>query len=142
MPKTSEMMNSKFLKKEDVGRGVLVTVTGCTRQNVAMPNQPAKMRWCLAFAELDKPMVLNATNIALAEQATGSDDTDVWIGKKLVLYNDPSIMFGTERVGGIRIRAPKPTALSAAPPLPPMSAVAPSPAVPQPDEVFEDDIPF
>jgi hypothetical protein len=141
MPKTSEMMNSKFLKKEDVGRGVLATVTGCTKQNVALPNQPAKMRWCLAFAELDKPLVLNATNIALAEQATGSDDTDRWIGQKIVLYNDASIMFGTERVGGIRIRAPKPQTASAPPPLPPMTA--PSPAAPRAGESFEDDqIPF
>src|SRR3990167_2630751 len=90
MPKTSEMRESKFLKKEDVGRGVLVTVAGCRQHNVAMEGAAPDNKWCLTFQELDKPLVLNSTNIQLCEQITGSDDTDHWGGKRLVLYTDPN----------------------------------------------------
>lgn len=52
-------------------------------------------------------MVMNSTNLQLAAQALGSDDTDHWIGKQVVLYNDPSVQFQGKLIGGIRIRAPK-----------------------------------
>ena len=35
MPRISEMRVSKFLKKDDVGRGVLVTIADCRQYNVA-----------------------------------------------------------------------------------------------------------
>ena len=50
MPKTSEMRESKFLKKEDVGRGVLATISGCKQYNVAMQGAEPEQRWCLLFA--------------------------------------------------------------------------------------------
>ena len=107
MPRIGEMIESKFLKKEDVGgeRGVLVTISGCQQANVAMQGADPEMKWTLAFAELDKPMVLNSTNIHMCAKACGSDNTDDWMGKKVVLYEDPNVSFGGKLVGGIRIRA-------------------------------------
>lgn len=131
MPKTSEMRESKFLKKEDVGRGVLVTIASCQQYNVALEGAPAEQKWCLTFHELDKPMVLNSTNIQLCEKVCGSDETDRWIGKRIVLYTDPNVSFQGKLVGGIRVRALKPTA-----PPPPPPAVATGP------ELTDDDIPF
>jgi hypothetical protein len=131
MPKTSDMRESKFLKKEDVGRGVLGTIAGCVRHNVAKEGAEPEQKWCLTFQEIDKPLVLNATNVQLCEQIFGSDDTDDWVGKRIVLYTDPNVSYQGKLIGGIRVRAPKPSA--AAPPPPP-----PPPAV----EVLDDDIPF
>jgi len=130
MPKTSEMRESKFLKKEDVGRGVLATITNCQQYNVAMEGAPPEHKWCLGFKELEKPLVLNSTNIQLCEKICGSDDTDHWAGKRLVLYTDPNVSYGGKLVGGIRVRAPK----VAAPPPPPPMATGP--------ELTDDDIPF
>jgi len=118
MPKTSDMRESKFLKKEDVGRGVLVTIASCVSRNVAMEGAPKDEKWCLTFQELDKPLVLNSTNIQLCEQITGSDDTDHWIGKRIVLYTDPNVSYQGKLVGGVRVRAPKPTAPPPTPPPP------------------------
>lgn len=128
MPKTSEMRESKFLKKEDVGRGVLVTIASCRQHNVAMEGASPEQKWCLTFQELDKPLVLNSTNIQLCEQICGSDDTDHWAGKKIVLYTDPNVSYAGKLVGGIRMRAPKPSAI-------------PQPA-PEPVHITDDDIPF
>lgn len=105
MPRTSEMVESKYLKKEEVGEdGTVVTVSGFERVNVAMDDQPPDHKWTMSFAEFDKPMVLNSTNIQLAEKAFGSDNTDDWMGKQCIVYNEPNITFGKKLVGGIRIK--------------------------------------
>ena len=107
MPKISEMRESKFLKKEDVGNGALMTITGCEQHNVAKEGAGIEMKWSLSFAETDKPLVLNSTNLQLCAQICGSDDTDDWNGKKIVLYTDPTVSYQGKVIGGIRVRAPK-----------------------------------
>lgn len=130
MPKTSEMRESKFLKKEDVGRGVLATITSCVKKNVAMDGAEPEMKWCLTFRELEKPLVLNATNIQLCEQVCGSDDTDHWAGKRIVLYTDPNVSYAGKLIGGIRVRKPKP------------GTPEPVQAEPHAEPLTDDDIPF
>ena len=71
MPKISEMRESKFLKKEDVGRGALGTIASCQQMNVAMEGAGQELKWCLTFADIDKPLVLNSTNIQLCAQICG-----------------------------------------------------------------------
>ena len=110
MPKIGEMRESKFLKKEDVGKGSLGTIASCVQMNVAMDGAPQDMKWCLTFREIEKPLVLNSTNIQLCAQICGSEDTDDWIGKRIVLYTDPNVSYQGKLIGGIRCRAPKPTA--------------------------------
>lgn len=113
MPKIHEMLTSNFLKKEDVGTGVLLTVEGCIQKNVAKEGADPEMKWCLTFSDCDKPMVLNSTNIQLCKNIFDSDDTDHWVGKKVVLYTDPNVSFGGKLVGGIRVRKPKSSAVAA-----------------------------
>jgi hypothetical protein len=137
MPKIHEMMDSKFLKKEDVGAGALMTVEGCAQHNVAKQGAEPEMKWCLSFEESDKPLVLNSTNIQLCQRVFSSDDTDEWVGKKIVLYTDPNVSYAGKVVGGIRVRAPK--AKPVAVPAPNKRATAP---VIVPEPVDEDDIPF
>lgn len=107
MPKTSEMITSKFLKKEDVGNGALLTIKNVVQHDVAQQGAGPEYKWCCEFREEEKPLVLNVTNMRLLESITGSDDTDDWIGTQVVLYNDPSIMYAGKMTGGIRVRAPK-----------------------------------
>lgn len=131
--KIGQMMDSKFLKKEDVDPPKLVTIRGFSQQNAGRDDAP-EMKWTMSFIELSKPMVMNSTNLQLAAQALGSDDTDHWIGKQIVLYNDPSVQFQGKLIGGIRIRAPKKR---------PGAQAAPAPATVATEEDFDDsDIPF
>jgi hypothetical protein len=127
--KTSEMRESKFLKQGDVGKGVLWTVHGVEKVNVAKEGVEPDYKWAVNFHESDKPLVLNSINIQLLEKMLG-DDTDRWEGKKVVLYVDPTVSFQGKVVGGIRVRAPKPGAVAAPPPPPPAA------------ELTDDDIPF
>lgn len=105
--KIGELTPSKFLKKDDFPQPRLLTVKDVTKENVALPNQPKKERGVVYFEELEKGMVFNTTNLNRAVKALGSDDTDDWRGKKLVVYFDENVEFGGEMVGGLRVRAPK-----------------------------------
>lgn len=119
MPKTSEMRESKFLKQSDVGRGALGTVDTVVRMNVAAEGADPELKWCMTFAEIEKPLVLNSTNIQLCEKIFGSDNTDDWHGQRLVLYTDPNVSYQGKLTGGIRVRAPKANAVPPPPPPPP-----------------------
>jgi len=72
-----------------------------------MEGEPEKLRWVLYFDEAEKGLVLNSTNAQIIGQFLGSEETDTWTGKKVVLYDDPSVAFGHKLVGGIRARAPR-----------------------------------
>lgn len=127
--KATAMIPSKFLKKEDVDPPKLVTIKAMRQANVAMDDQPEELKWTVLFKELDKPMVLNSTNIQLLVKALGTDETDEWVGKQVVVYNDPNVSFAGKITGGVRIRAPK-------------KKTAEAPAAGPTDNDFEDDIPF
>ena len=130
MPKIHEMLESKFLKKEDVGAGSLLTVASVIQKNVAKEGADPELKWCLTFSDGDKPFVLNSTNIQLCQAIFGSDDTDHWIGKQIVLYTDPSIMYAGKVVGGVRVRKPR------------LKQPAAAPVVAAGPDLTADDIPF
>lgn len=109
----NSLKNSKFLKKEDCDPPVLVTISSVELQNVAQEGQEHDERYVVVFEELEKPMVLNSTNGQLIAMITGTDgdssddQSDRWIGKKIVLYNEPNVTYKGKLTGGIRVRAPK-----------------------------------
>ena len=122
MPKINEMLPSRFLKKEDVPAPVLVTISAITHEQVDKDTD--EWKWSMHFAEFEKPLALNSTNIQVAGIACGSDDTDDWINKKIVLYTDPNVSFAGKIVGGLRLRAPKQQAKPAPKPAPVDEGVA------------------
>lgn len=109
MASVKDLKQSKFLKKEDIGTGALVTITRVHQENVAIEGAEHDMKWCLTFAEFEKPMVLNSTNGNLIEQITGIGDNieTGWIGKQIVVFNDPTVIWQGKAIGGIRVRARK-----------------------------------
>lgn len=136
MPKIHEMIESKFLKKEDAGEGKLLTIRSVKQYNVGRDDQP-EMKWCAEFDEA-KPMVLNSTNLALIEKALGSDDSDDWVGKQIVVYNDENVSFGGQVTGGLRVDVNRTKRYHAKHEKP---APAKSAAAKHFDD-FKDDIPF
>lgn len=127
--RVSELKKSKFLTQKDVEPPVLVTMQRCEEVNVAKEGADEEMRWALYFSELEKPLILNSTNGQIIAAMTGSEDSEDWYGKKVVLYHDPNVSFGGKLVGGIRCRAPR---------------NQPKAAIPEPVREVDDDssIPF
>lgn len=114
----SALRESNYLQKHDVEPPVLVTIKGdLTKENLAKEGDPTDEKWIIHFKELDKPLVLNSTNGQLIAMATGSENSEDWNGKQIVLYNDPNVSFQGKLTGGIRVRAAKKNAKGQ--PLPP-----------------------
>lgn len=105
--KVSDFKQSKYMKKEDFATPRLVTIASYIQANVAMQGAKPDYRCVMSFRELDKPVVMNTTKLDMIQAITGLEEMDEWIGHKIVLYHDPNIMFGPNRVGGISVRAPK-----------------------------------
>jgi hypothetical protein len=103
----SKLSDSKYLKKDDFPQPMILTMAEVKPVNVAMEGMKADMKYALYFEELEKPMILNSTNGQLIAKITGSEETDNWTGKQIVLYHEPNISFAGRLVGGIRVRAPK-----------------------------------
>lgn len=104
----NDFTSSKFLKKGDTTElGVVVTIKAVHRENVAKEGADEDIKVCLSFNEFDKPFVCNSTNAQIIAKVTGvSEDVETgWIGKEIVIYNDPNVSFGGKLIGGIRVRA-------------------------------------
>lgn len=127
----SEISNSKFLKKSDVVPDLLLTIRSIEKVNVAKDNEKAEYKTGMYFKEVEKPMVLNQTNGNRVAQFLEEPETDNWIGKKVVVFYDPTVEFSGKISGGIRIRQPKLR-----------SAAQASEPKAMPSSDFDDDIPF
>lgn len=130
--KTSQMIQSKFLKKDDLPQPEVLSIKHCALEEVGR----GESRWVLYFREKTKGIVLNVTKIKQLEAAYG-DDTDNWTGRKVKVLHDPTVMMGAEVVGGIKFVLPNAAQIAAqpapAPPPPPQNQAA---------DGFDDDIPF
>jgi hypothetical protein len=127
---------SSYLTKEDFPRPALGTIAKLTQETFKDDSGASETKWCMHFEEFDRGMILNKTNIRLVASILGND-TNAWMGRQIVIYNDPNVSFGGRTVGGLRLRAPK---NQAAAPQPAAPAPAAAPAGPFDD--FADDIPF
>jgi hypothetical protein len=118
MPNVSEMIRSKFLRKEDIEDDVVVTMKNVTLET--MPGDDGEQRWVLSFREIPKGLVLNTTLIRMLEKTHGRHSDD-WVGKKIILFVDPSVTFKGQVMGGLRLRPMK------QPKAAPAAAVTPDP---------------
>lgn len=105
MPTVDDLGTSNYISKSDVGRGLLLTIKNYEKKNVGIGKQD--IQYVFYFDEHAKGFILKPTNGKLIASIAGSADFDDWIGVKIVLYIDPTIEFGGEIKGGIRVRAPK-----------------------------------
>ena len=133
--KASELTTGKFMKKEDCEPAILVTIAGFKEYNVAQEGQAEEKKWAVLFQEIDKPLVLNQTNVDALVAIFGTDDTDAWVGHKIVCFCDPTVKYMGRVVGGVRIRAPRPQAPQTPAPVPQSPVpVAPNPALGSDDD--------
>ena len=97
---------SNYMRKEDVGQdGVDLTILGFKKVKVESDDGNTEEKIAMLFVEDDyKPMLLNITNKDLLKEATGAITTEDCKGKRINVYNDPSVRFGKKQVGGLRIR--------------------------------------
>jgi len=129
--KLDELYPSRWLKASDVDKPILATIQKVAVEEVGDDEQKP----VITFIGNIKPMVLNRTNSATIAALYG-DDTDLWIGKPVVLFST-KVQFQSKLVDAIRVREPRPVATPAAVKSQPPSVPAPVPAASR-----DDDVPF
>jgi hypothetical protein len=102
MVKLSDYRGGSLLKVADLGRKEhLVQIESIAEEDVG-----DERKLVARFEGKSKGLVLNDTNLEALEAAFGSDSKDA-IGGQVIVYVDPDVRFGGQRVGGIRIKLPK-----------------------------------
>ena len=97
-----DFMGGTYLSKDAVSEPVIVTIASADRKQFEGDARP---KLILSFREFEKAFVCNKTNVSLAASAFQTTSVDSWIGKRLVLYNDPTVSFSGRMLGGLRLRA-------------------------------------
>lgn len=170
MPSIDALAPSRFLRKAHLERPRLATIKGIQAENVAPQNRAPDIKPVVYFEEFSEGVPVGKEQREQLKLIMATDDVSAMVGRQVVIMIDPNIVYGGQRVGGIRFRAPKPrppqgipavAAAAAAPPQGwksalPTDIVAPSrqddpPWVtddsqtdygnPEPDQV-DDDIPW
>jgi hypothetical protein len=100
------MIFSKYIKQGDLGVGQLWTIAKIELATFGEGDKQ-ESKWICYFNEIAKGLSLNKTNIQRLEKACGSDNSDDWIGKQVVVFWDDTVEYMGEVSGGVRIRAPK-----------------------------------
>jgi hypothetical protein len=99
---------SKYLSKDDVGDDEVTTViTDVVIEPIRDKDGTTKDKFVVSFEAFDKPLVLNATNKVFLGDAFGRDANE-WVGNRVVVYVDNTVIFNGNR-GGVRLRMPPKT---------------------------------
>lgn len=106
MPDIRQLYEKDFLGQWDcTDQDMILTIKGVSQEDVVQPRtNQKKKKVCLTFEETDKKMVLNATNRDIIAKLVKTWDYTKWPGVQIQLYKDPKVRFGTEEVGGLRVR--------------------------------------
>lgn len=107
---------SQYLKKEDLrGKDVRLTISRVTFRNVRMSNNTRERKVVIHFQEMQrrpeeerKVWIVGKTCAQLIAEIHGPNP-HAWVGKQIVIYADTGVMFGRQRVGGIRVRVTTPS---------------------------------
>ena len=84
---------------------ITVTIKNYGIENIRTQSGTTK-KGVLHFNENIKPLIVNKSKLKPLKDKYGFE-TDNWIGKKITLYFDPTIKFGKEVTGGIRVEIPR-----------------------------------
>ncbi len=103
----NDLKKSKYITQKDVDPPIELTIVGSKEANMALDGADPDYQWTLLFKEIDKPFVVNSTNGQLIQAITGLENSDGWVGKKIVLYVDRTVSFRGKITGGVRCRAPE-----------------------------------
>src|SRR6516162_3181488 len=124
--KIGDVFPSEFLKSSDLGGNEAQKQFKVKIQDVRVWQDPQGGRkLSLGFVNSEKRLLANITNTRTIAKVFG-EETDVWLGKIIVLYV-ALVDFKGEQVEGIRVRVPSVSAHAAKSPKP-----APQPASPSP----------
>lgn len=102
---------SKYLRKEDLHmKDVTLTIERVALRDVRMTNNSIARKVVIHFGEManrpadERKVWICPKTAALEIAALHGPDPRQWAGKKITIYHEEGIYFGSKKVGGIRVR--------------------------------------
>ena len=104
--KLNDLFPRKYATGEDLaGKSVTLTISHLRLEKmIPTPGTAPVEKWVVFFKEAQKGIVLSKTLAFQISKAVGSEDTDDWVGTKVVLYPEPVNVAGYTRTA-IRAKA-------------------------------------
>lgn len=100
---------SRFLKHEELdGHDWDFTVDRVERQEIKDSEGQKELKFVVFFREMEKGMILNATNMKTITKIMGTNESDDWVGKRITVYTKDDIEMGGELKSGLRVRPKAP----------------------------------
>ena len=109
-----DFIPSNFLTEDyfEAGKDRVFTIKAVTNEIVENPKIRDKEtkqtlkeeKMVVHFDEDVPPMIFNKTNSRAVQRVTGTPKVSAWIGVQILVYFDPDVKFGKEKVGGLRVR--------------------------------------
>jgi len=111
-----KLINPEYLGEYEFqpGEEKLVTIKAIDVNEITGTGGKKEDRPVMHFHEQVKPLILNSTNFKTLTKLFQSPYIEDWAGRQITLYGDPTVKFGGEIVGGVRIRRELPVATSEA----------------------------
>lgn len=102
------MFPKRYATGEDLqGKAITLTIASITLEKMhPQSNAPEVEKWVIHFKEAKKGVVLNHTMAYQIGEFLGSEETDEWVGKSIMIYPQPMMVAG-KKVIAIRARAAK-----------------------------------
>ena len=99
---------SRYLSVADVGNKKIRTrISKVRKEEMRTENGKMRTKFVLYLESLDKPMVVNSTNKDELVTALGKNPRG-WVGASIGIFVDPSVMYGGQKKGGLRLRVLQP----------------------------------
>jgi hypothetical protein len=100
----NRIYGSKYLTVTDVGdRKIKTKIKGIREVDLRNSDGSKETKFVLYCENVDKPMVLNVTNLETLVEALGRVPAK-WLGAVIGIYVDRNVTFGGKRVAGLRLR--------------------------------------
>ena len=102
---------SKYLAKTDIpAHGLTLTIAGFGIAEMQDGSKKPSVSWVEVGM---KPMLLNKINRQILATAFGTTDTEKMLGRRIQVFNDPTVSMQGQMVGGLRLRpVPVPPAVA------------------------------
>jgi hypothetical protein len=98
------LIDSEVIRYVDIGeQEFTLEITAVKKGKITGKNGKTSGKALISFKGAEKPLGAGAAILSVIAQLYGPN-VKKWIGRSVTLYGDPSVTFGGERVGGIRVR--------------------------------------
>lgn len=101
-----KLTNPNYMGDYSIPEGcdLIATIDYVAQEKVTGVGGKSEIEVVAHFSDGNKPLILNKTNMKTIQKIYKTPYIDDWKGRKIQIYYDPTVKFGRETVGGLRIR--------------------------------------